>query len=158
MEANLRHRIGVLPVLLGLVALACAPVGAPVASSGPTAVPTTASPATSTQTATNAVSTRPPLPAELLGRWQVELSAADTLTLEIKDGAYVITRSGADSGRGRLELVGETLVFSHSTICAGEGRYTWAIDGGKLQLASIAPDACPTRAGLIDGQSFSRGA
>ena len=150
----MRHRIGILPALL--VAAACSPVGAPGASSGLTAVTATPSPAASIEAAASESPTQAPLPAELLGRWQVELSPGDTLTLEIKDGAYGIRRSGADSGRGRLELDGDALVFSHSTICAGEGRYAWSLHGGELHLTSIAPDACPTRAGLIEGQSFSQ--
>jgi hypothetical protein len=155
-EANVTHRIGILLALL--VAVACSPAGPPGASPVLTVVPATASPAASIQAPASEAPTRAPLPADLVGRWQVELSPGDTLTLELKDGAYVISRSGADSGRGRLELDGDTLVFSHSTICAGEGRYAWSIEAGELQLTSIAPDACPSRAGLIEGQSFSRAA
>ena len=144
----------ILAVMLGLSVAACTQAGAPIVTAGPTALPPSAVAATQAPPTEAPAATAVPLPDGLAGKWKVELAPGDTATLELGPGFYVITRG--DSGRGRLEVDGSTLVLSHGTKCAGEGRYAWSITAGALHLQSITPDACPGRAQSIDGQTFAR--
>lgn len=144
----------ILVILLGLSAAACTQAGAPSATAGPTALPPSIVAATQAALTDAPAATAVPLPAGLAGKWKVELAPGDIATLELGPGFYVIERG--DSGRGRLEADGSTLVLSHGTKCAGEGRYAWTITAGALHLQSSTPDACPGRAQSIDGQTFAR--
>lgn len=152
-----RHKAIVLIMLSGVLA-ACAPAAAtppPVAQSpAPTASVATASLATEAPSAVPAA-TAQPLPSELIGKWLSEQSTADIpIDLEIKQGSYSI--SHLELARGRLEVDGDALVFSHGSLCAGNGRYSWSVDGNELTFQSIEPDECPGRAAGLDGVTYTR--
>ena len=100
------------------------------------------------------VATPVSFPAELIGKWRAEISADDIIVLDIKAGSYSIAREA--SAKGRLELDGAALIFSHGTLCTGDGRYSWTVTGDTLQFKLIGPDACPGRETSIDGVTYVR--
>jgi hypothetical protein len=135
-------------------------------------VPTT-SPSSETSAATNAppsgtaqpnATPRPtaqfPAPAGLQGTWQAIVDEGDDrLTLKITETGYTITRVVAASpagitlsGSGRVEVDGDEIVFS-SSLCDGDGRYRWSIEGDLLRFTPIAPDPCPRP---LDGIDYTR--
>jgi hypothetical protein len=131
---------------------ACASAAAPTAA--PTANPSIATPAVTIEPTGTPVATLVPVPSELVGQWRAEFTANDFVLLEIKERAYSIVREA--SGQGRLELDGDALVFSHGSLCTGEGRYAWTLTGETLHFDSIGRDDCPGRESSLDGATYVR--
>jgi hypothetical protein len=138
--------------LLSAVLAACAPAAAP--SVAPTGSPAIATPIVTIEPTARTEPTPEPIPADLLGKWQAEFAEGDVAVLELKEHAFSIVRFG--SANGRLELDDGALLFSHSSLCAGEGRYAWTLDGDTLQLESIGTDACEGREKSLDGATYVR--
>jgi hypothetical protein len=75
-----------------------------------------------------------PAPAEMIGRW-----TSDVATVDIT--ATKLAISGVDFPTSmRLEVFDQELVLTRSTLCAGEGRYRWSVEGETLRLEPIGPD------------------
>jgi hypothetical protein len=157
-KTTLRRRLAVIgaAAVLGIAVAACAQAGGtqqPVATAlppsvAPTEVPTAEPPA---PTPPNAA------PAEMIGKWTTELSNGDVATLDIT--ATKIAISGVDFPTTmRLEVFGQELVVSHGSLCAGDGRYRWSIEGDTLRFESIGPDACDRRQPSFDGVAYTRAA
>jgi hypothetical protein len=148
-----RRRTAIVLIALGVALAACAPAA-------PTLPPVSPSPAPTARLASEAPTAAPavtpqPLPAEIIGKWQSELSTEELpIDLEIKQGSYSLFH--LSMARGRLEVDGDGLAFSHSTQCAGEGRYRWLVEGNELTFQSIEPDECPGRAAGLDGITYTR--
>ncbi len=137
--------------LLSAVLASCAPAAAPAAATLP---PVSPSPAPTASLATEDPSVTPgvtaqPLPAEIMGKWE-----SGEIALEIKQGSYSTVHMAL--ARGRLEVDGDGLAFSNSTLCAGIGRYRWSVEGNELTFESIEPDECPGRAAGLDGITYTR--
>jgi hypothetical protein len=112
---------------------------------------------TSTSDASTTTTIESTIPEELRGRWQTVLPPPDSLTvsLTIGDRFYQIRRGGASAGTGgSVEAKGDRITFSRSSHCPGTGTYRWSLTEGKLQLASVAPDDCPSRAEVLDGLTY----
>jgi hypothetical protein len=147
-----RHKAIVL-IALSVVLAACAPAAATLPPVTPSPAPT-ASRATADPSTTPAVTAKP-LPAEIIGKWESELSTEDLpIDLEIKQGSYSLFH--LSMARGRLGVDGDGLVFSNSTLCTGTGRYRWSVEGNELTFESIEPDECQGRAAGLDGITFTR--
>ena len=140
--------------MLASLALGC--------SVGPSAsaIPTTLQPAVTTPQPTP-LPTRPPQPTpahpappELIGHWIAEPAPGDVIRLELDEKGFDITRFA--SANGRIEVFDDEIVFSRSSLCQGEGRYTWTIDGEVLRFTSVTPDECPDRAKSLEGIDFTR--
>jgi hypothetical protein len=128
-----------------LVAAACtAPASRAPTSAAPTQPPRTEAPSTPEH----------PAPPELVGRWAAEISEDDVIRLELTDRGFEIYRFGSASGR--IEVFGDEIVFSHSSLCSGEGRYRWSVEGQTLLFASIEPDVCDGRSKSLDDIEFTR--
>jgi hypothetical protein len=138
--------------LLSAVLAACATGAAPTAA--PTASPSIATPAVTIEPTGTPAATLVPVPSQLLGRWRAEFAANDVAVLEITERTYSIARES--SGKGRLELDGDALLFSHGTLCTGDGRYAWTQTGETLHFESIGQDECPGRATSLDGVTYVR--
>lgn len=154
-EPGLRW-LGILPVAcLGLAVAACAQGGATLPP--PTLLPPSAAP---TAAATEAPTVQPvatpanAAPAEMLGKWTSEFATDDIATLVITATGISISRLG--SANVRLEVFGDELVLSHSQLCAGEGRYSWSIEGDNLRFDSIGTDPCDGRSKSFDGVTYTR--
>lgn len=141
-----RHKAIVL-IALSVALAACAPAAATLPPVSPSPAPT-ASLTTEDPSATPGV-TAQPLPAEIIGKWQ-----SGEIELEIKQGSYSTVHMAL--ARGRLEVDGDGLAFSNSTLCAGTGRYRWSVEGSELTFESIEPDECPGRAAGLDGITYTR--
>lgn len=145
-----------LPLLLAGVVAACASTASPTAA--PTASPAMAT-AEMTPVATIAPTGSPApkpglVPAQLIGKWQADFGGGDLAVLQLKEQSFSIVREG--SANGRLELIDGALLFSHSSLCSGDGRYTWTLDGDKLHLESIGTDQCDGRAKSLNGVAYIR--
>jgi hypothetical protein len=153
--ANLPIRLAVLgAAILGIAVAACAHAGGtqqPVATALPPSVAPTAAP-TAQPPAPTPLN---PAPAEMIGRWTSEMANGDLATVDIT--ATKLAISGVDFPTSmRLEVVGQELVLSHSTLCAGDGRYRWSIEGDTLRFESIGPDPCERRQKSFDGVTYTR--
>jgi len=95
-----------------------------------------------------------PAPPELVGEWVAEVAEDDVIRLELTEKAFDITRFG--TANGRIEVFDDEIVFSHSSLCVGDGRYTWTVSGDTLSFESVTPDECPDRAKSIDGIEFTQ--
>lgn len=96
-------------------------------------------------------------PAELQGKWQAELTPGDLVILTIGQTGYSINRYGAGHP-GHLSVAGHTIVFSRASGCAGDGTWTWSVDGDVLTFEPTAtPDPCP-RYEVFKGVSYRRSA
>jgi hypothetical protein len=137
-------------LLLSAVVAACASTAVPTAT--PTGSPVIATPALTIEPTGTPEPTLASVPAELLGTWQADFGGGDVAILRIKERAYAITREG--SATGRLEPDDGALLFSHSDLCTGEGRYAWTLEGDALHLESIGTDACPGRQKSLDGVTY----
>ncbi len=95
-------------------------------------------------------------PPELRGAWTTTLdnSAQELVTLTLSQTGYQIHRGG-NFGFGVIAVDANQITFSQSNLCDGVGTYTWSLDAGSLQLASVEADECPGRAGDIDGQTYT---
>jgi len=165
-----RHRLLLVAVgAVMLAGLACtAPTPATPAPSPSAPHSATASPtATLSQTATPTPSPSPTAsptptptsetgaPAELAGSWSTTLTAQDVVTLTLRDNRYTIAR-GAQFGAGRIDVTGDTIVFSGSDLCAGNGAYTWSVEGAMLTFSSAQSEACGGRGEVISEISYRR--
>lgn len=147
-----RHKAIVL-IALSAALCACAPAAATLSPVSPGPAPT-ASLAPENPSEAPGV-TAQPLPDEIIGKWHSELSTDDLpIDLEIKQGSYSLFH--LSMARGRLEVDGDGLVFSHGSLCTGVGRYSWSVEGNELTFQSMAPDECPGRAAGLDGITFTR--
>lgn len=152
----MRSRISMLILLLSVMVAACAstavptatPTGSPVIATSPV-IPT---PALTIEPTSTPEPTPASVPAALLGTWQADFGAGDVAILRIKDRAYSIVREG--SATGRLEPDNGALLFSHSDLCTGVGRYAWTLEGDALHLESIGTDECPGREKSLDGVTY----
>jgi hypothetical protein len=149
--ATLRSRLAVLgaAAVLGIAVAGCAQAGGtqqPVATAlppsvAPTAAPTAEPPA---PTLLNAA------PAEMISRWTSDVAKVDIT-------ATKLAISGVDFPTSmRLEVFGQELVLSHGTLCAGDGRYRWTIEGDTLRFEPIGPDNCERRQKSFDGVTYTR--
>jgi hypothetical protein len=153
---TVRRRL-VLAALLTLALAACTQdtsPGSPAASSAPGA----SAGSSGTPQATERPSPTPmptqefPAPTELQGTWASVSDVGEDLELELRETGYRITTStplGPHSGSGRIEVDGDEIKFSNSTLCAGDGRYRWSIEGDVLRFEPIDTDACQNRAAVI---------
>lgn len=149
------RRMPILPAaVLGIALAACAQAGGtqqPVATALPPSVAPTAAP-TAEPSAPNPLN---PAPAEMISRWTTELANGDVATMDIT--ATKLAISGVDFPTSmRLEVFGQELVLSHSSLCAGDGRYRWSIEGDTLRFESIGPDPCQIRQKSFDGVTYTR--
>ena len=99
------------------------------------------------------------MPAELAGRWRLNLGSAgspDIVILTLQDRSYRVVRGGF-SGTGSIELDGDTITFAHANQCDGDtgGRYHWQVADGMLTFTARDTDPCP-RAGILDGKTYTR--
>jgi hypothetical protein len=148
-----RRHTSIVLIALSVALVACAPASATLLPASPSPA-ATASLATENPSAAPAV-TAQPLPAEIIGKWESELSTEDLpIDLEIKQGSYSLFH--LSMARGRLAVDGDRLVFSNSTLCTGTGRYRWSVEGNELTFESTEPDECPGRAAGLDGIVFTR--
>lgn len=100
-----------------------------------------------------------PAPTELQGTWASVSDVGEDLELEFRETGYRITTStplGPHSGSGRVEVDGDEIKFSNSTLCAGDGRYRWSIEVDVLRFEPIGTDACPSRAATIEQIEYTR--
>lgn len=148
----MRRAMGVLLVLLS----ACAATGA----SGTTSSTASSSPSASPSPTLRAPTPSPSsaLPAELAGRWRVNVGSAaspDTVTLTLQGRSYRIQRGGF-SGTGSIEVEGDTITFAHANQCDGDtgGRYRWTVADGTLTLMALDTDPCP-RTEVLDGKTYT---
>lgn len=148
----MRSRISTSILLLSAMVAACASTAVPTAT--PTGSPVIATPALTIAPTGTPEPTPVSVPAELLGTWQADFGGGDLAILRIKDRAYAIVREG--SATGRLEPDNGALLFSHSDLCIGVGRYAWTLEGDALQLDSIRTDECPGREKSLDGVTYVR--
>jgi hypothetical protein len=149
------RRMPILPAaILGIAVAACAQAGGtqqPVATALPPSVAPTAAP-TAEPPAPTPLN---PAPAGMVGRWTSEFANGDVATVDIT--ATKLAISGVDFPTSmRLEVFGQELVLSHSTLCAGDGRYRWSIVGDTLRFESLGPDACERRQKSFDGVTYTR--
>jgi len=144
-------------IVVALLALAaCGQAAAP--SSGPptASLPVAAAPSAS-PTATRAPASTPefPAPEELIARWQTELKPGDVVTLQLSESGYVITRFAI--GRGHIEVEGNEIRFSQSSLCeGGEGRYHWSIVGATLHFDPVGSDPCPSRVEVLKNVTYTK--
>ena len=166
-------------VLGGLMMVACTtttpatqpptttPPATATATAAPTALPTaspttaaTASPTTAAAPSPSASPTPTPTsqtgaPDELAGVWLTTLTAQDVVTLTLRDNRYTIER-GPQVGTGRIDVTGDTIVFSGSDLCAGEGVYAWTVEGIMLTFSRGQPEACGGRGEVISEITYRR--
>ena len=152
--------------LLSLTLAACTlgsnPGSPAVSSSDPTGPGTSSGPpdATARPSPTSRPTPEFPAPTELQGTWAGVSEAGDDVELEIREAGYTITRFedlGTERAFGRVAVDDDTIVFSNSNLCVGDGRYRWSIDGGVLRFEPITPDACPARADGLEDIDYTRG-
>ena len=94
-------------------------------------------------------------PPELRGAWKTTLdnSAQELVTLTFSQTGYQLDREQLVFGV--IAVDANQITFSQSNLCDGVGTYTWSLDAGSLQFASVVPDECPGRAQAIDGQTYT---
>jgi hypothetical protein len=149
--ATLRSRLAVIgaAAVLSIAVAACAQAAGtqqPVATTLPPSVAPTAAP-TAEPIAPTPLN---PAPAEMISRW-----TSDVATLDITATKLAISAVDFPSSM-RLEVFGPELVLSRSTLCAGDGRYRWSIEGDALRFESIGSDACERRQTTLDGVTYTR--
>ena len=151
----MRSRLSMLFPLLGVLLAACA-TGTAATGAPSLATPIATIEPTGTPVATIAVpvATSEPVPAELLGKWRSEFAEGDVAVLTIKEDAFLLERMAL--ANGWLELDDGALLFSHSSLCIGEGRYDWKLSGETLVLESIGTDECDGRSKSLDGVTYIR--
>ena len=136
-----------LALIVGVLMTACA------AESGATADRPAISPALPTAEATVAPRAEPstapttgtssmPAPPDLAGTWRRNLQGEEVL-VTLRDTGYRIQRGG-EMGSGSISVEGDVITFFGSSRCASVGRYTWAIEDGRLRLTEI-DDPCSGR-------------
>ncbi len=126
---------------------------------GDGAVPTTAAGATTTIAAGSDGTTASTAPAhDLVGAWEVDVqptAAIEHVVLRLTATGYRIDREGA-LGSGTMSVEGDRATFSGSALCQGTGVYRWELDGETLRFTPVEPDACPGRAAVLDGATYTR--
>jgi hypothetical protein len=95
-----------------------------------------------------------PAPAELIGRWRLELGPGDVSILTIAETRYTIARLGI--GQGRIAVRGDEIDFLKSNLCDGIGTYRWSIEGDALHLTPVGVDQCPGRADALWNKTYTR--
>ena len=171
-----RVRCAISVVLLALAAGACSGGSAP---STPDAAPpavtatTTATEAPAAEATTSAgeattpaaepsgsaaATSGPPAPAELVGDWTSTIEDPfegheDAVLFRILPSSYLINFGSRTTGR--LTVQGDQMLLSGSSEpCAGEGIYTWRLDGDALML-TLVEDTC-LRQVALDGVTYQR--
>jgi hypothetical protein len=121
-----------------------------------TAASTTAAPTTTTSASTTTTTAAPDAaPPELAGIWEGEVGPGDSVTLSLNGNSYTISRGGS-AGTGRISVEGDIIRFSGSSLCSGEGTYTWTIEGDNLTFEiTEAGDPCGGRREVFDGVIYS---
>ena len=95
---------------------------------------------------------------DLVGVWEADVqpaAAIEHVVLRLTATGYGIDREGA-LGSGTMLVEGDRATFSGSALCQGTGVYHWALDGATLRFTPVEPDACPGRAAVLDGATYTR--
>ncbi len=143
------RRMPILPAaVLAIAVAACAQA---VGTQQPVATALTPSVAPTVRTAEPPAPTPlNPAPAKMISRWTSEVATVDITPTRLAISAVDFPTSM------RLEVFGQELVLSHSTLCSGDGRYRWSIEGDTLRFESVGPDPCERRQPTFDGVTYTR--
>lgn len=93
-------------------------------------------------------------PAELAGTWR-RVVLGETVLLTLDGTGYNIQRAG-NFGSGAIEVIGDRIRFFNSTLCDGEGVYTWAFEDDRLRLTEVEEDPCSGRTDVLLRGTFGR--
>jgi len=94
-----------------------------------------------------------PAPPDLAGTWRRNLQGEEVL-VTLRDTGYRIQRAG-EMGSGSISVEDDVITFFGSSRCASVGRYTWAIEDGRLRLTEI-DDSCSGRDEVFRLGTFGR--
>jgi hypothetical protein len=76
------------------------------------------------------------------------------LELTLTAGTYRIVRD-RNTGTGKIAVTGDAVRFFGSSLCTGDGRYTWRVEGEQLTLTPVQPDECGGRADALVGITYT---
>jgi hypothetical protein len=93
-------------------------------------------------------------PAELAGTWR-RVVQGETVLLTLEGTGYNIQRAG-NIGSGQIEVTSDQIRFFDSTLCDGEGVYTWTFEEDRLRLTEIEEDPCSGRTDVLLRGTFGR--
>jgi hypothetical protein len=130
-------------VIAWLAAAGCASGGSPSSPAVPSAAETTGAPVPSAPASATPSDAAGAAPDELAGTWRRVVFGEEAL-LTLDGNGYNITRAG-NIGSGAIEVIDDQIRFDGSSLCDGEGIYTWTIEDERLRLTEVQEDPCTGR-------------
>lgn len=130
-------------IALCLAMAGCASGGSASSPAEPSSVATTREASPTPSADASAATGEGAAPAELAGTWR-RIVFDEEARLTLDGNGYNITRAG-NIGSGSIEVIGDEIRFFNSTICDGEGVYTWTIEDERLRLTEVVEDPCTGR-------------